>query len=121
MFPSKGYVRKAAKNPPYVLPFSLPDITGKGINHCHIQCFWQEVILRSPVFETCSVLTLCAPKVAVIPDPWCKTKSVTAQRKIRSILIFLWVHVHSFFTSPVQTGKPRNFSCYTSHLGTYTR
>lgn len=111
MFPSKGYVRKAAKNPPYVLPFSLPDITGKGINHCHIQCFWQEVILRSPVFETYSVLTLCAPKVAVIPDPWCKTKSVTAQRKVRSIMIFLWVHVHSllFLHLPSTNWKTQKF------------
>ena len=43
--------------------------------------------------------------------------------KLRSIKTFLWFMFifHSFFTSPIQTGKPRNFSCHTSHLSIYRR
>lgn len=81
-----------------------------SINHCHVQCFWQEVILRSPVFETCFVLTLCAPKVAFIPVLWCKTESVTAHRKV-SITTFLWIHVHCplFLHLPSTNWKTQKF------------
>lgn len=53
---------------------------------------------------------LCAPKVAFIPVLWCKTESVTAQRKV-SITTFLWIHVHSplFLHLPSTNWKTQKF------------
>lgn len=68
-----------------------------------LQCFWQEVVLTSPVSEVRAALALRAPKAAVTPVPWGKVGSVPLRVKVKEYKDFS-MGSGSFFTlsSPLQ-------------------
>lgn len=101
VFPSKRYIRKAAKNPSptyYVLPFPLPhtSLAKATLNSNHSQVQYFSVFGKKSSSEVqCLRCMLPLPRMLQRPlflgvrwNQW------QLRVKVGSIKIFLWVHVH---------------------------